>query len=683
MGGPTVTRVVKFIRKGEKGDNGRSVLEVDVEFAKTTSSTVAPTSGWTTDAPTWQQGYYIWQRTRISYSEGADEYTTPICATGSVGDTGNGVVDIVEEYYRSTSAYSLSGGSWSTSRPTWINGYYIWTRTHIYLTDTDFYTTAICVTGGKGTNGTTYYTWIKFADELSNTGYPTTAYDTPTENTRYIGIASNKTSSTPSTSYALYKWTQIRGNDGTSFTAKGTVGGHYDSYDSLINDSSIVGGTPYLYDVTEGQASKGTYYGHGWGTIAAADGDAYITAADKHLWVCAGPSWIDLGDIQGPKGDKGDKGEQGAVLRGPQEWADCETGYSFQAGGENEAWKDIVRYGDNYYSCVKSHTKTADNYPGSSLDEANSYWQLGDKVELVATKILLATYALVKNLGVEAIDMKDESGNILFQAKDGVVTCRTGNFNNVNIQTGRVAGFEISGNGLTNMSSDGTFTNDAYVIFRNDAKKCFAGLGGNVLPSTTAMRAVGRFENEDTTDQWGIGANIALILSAKNGSRNFAFAGSGNGLLNGMVDGFAFAKKTITANNTIYDGALDIYKANRFFVTSTASGAGITLPKLATVKSALGIGDQSFCLRITIFCDLGSNNFHVYGRNRIKSSSNTYPWNTDTLPLITHWDGGNWDNVEMGQGDSLEILLVYDTTRTAYIDSYTTKYTARIINRQN
>ena len=33
------------------------------------------------------------------------------------------------------------------------------------------------------------------------------------------------------------------------------------------------------------------------------------------------------------KGDKGDKGEQGAVLRGPQAWSDCATGYAFQAGG--------------------------------------------------------------------------------------------------------------------------------------------------------------------------------------------------------------------------------------------------------------------------------------------------------------------------------------------------------------
>ena len=133
------------------------------------------------------------------------------------------------------------------------------------------------------------------------------------------------------------------------------------------------------------------------------------------------------------KGDTGDKGEQGAVLRGPQAWSDCATGYAFQAGGVGEKWQDVVIYGDNYYSCKKSHTKTASNYPGSTTDTNNGYWQLGDKIDLVATKILMATYALVKNLGVEAIDMKDANGNILFQAKDGNVTCKTGTFENVKV----------------------------------------------------------------------------------------------------------------------------------------------------------------------------------------------------------------------------------------------------------
>lgn len=139
------------------------------------------------------------------------------------------------------------------------------------------------------------------------------------------------------------------------------------------------------------------------------------------------------------KGPQGDKGEQGAVLRGPQAWSDCAVGYSFMQGAEGEAFMDVVMYNDQYYICKKSHTKTASNYPGSSTSESQHLWQLGDRIDLVATKILLASYALIKNLGAEAIEMRDGNGNLLFEAKNGTVTCKVGNFENVTVK-GKLTG---------------------------------------------------------------------------------------------------------------------------------------------------------------------------------------------------------------------------------------------------
>ena len=380
------------------------------------------------------------------------------------------------------------------------------------------------------------------------------------------------------------------------------------------------------------------------------------------------------------KGDKGDKGEQGAVLRGPQAWSDCATGYAFQAGSAGETWRDIVIYGDQHYVCKKSHTKTANNYPGSTTANNNGYWQLGDHIDLVATKILLATYALVENLGVTAIDMKDANGNVLFQAKDGVVQCQTGVFNNIDVQSGKIAGFKVSGNGLTN----DPFTNDAYVIFRNDAHKCFAGIGGNILPISSGLRAVARFENEDTTDQWGIGKNIAAIFSAKNGAYNFAFAGAGNGVLDGFIDGYKYSKFSLTTANTIYSGYVDLKNNNRWIVYSSVSNSGITLPRLSAVRSALGIGSgTNFCVRFTIVSDLGSSNFDIYGRNSKKDSSNATPWNTTELPVFTHWDNARYDSLAMGPGDSVELLLIYDSSKTTTLDGFGCQYTARVINKQS
>ena len=65
------------------------------------------------------------------------------------------IASVTEEYYRSTSATELTGGSWSGEYPGWLEGAYIWTRSVIRYTDGSdpARTTPICVTGDKGATG--------------------------------------------------------------------------------------------------------------------------------------------------------------------------------------------------------------------------------------------------------------------------------------------------------------------------------------------------------------------------------------------------------------------------------------------------------------------------------------------------------------------------------------------------
>ncbi len=244
----------------------------------------------------------------------------------------------------------------------------------------------------------------------------------------------------------------------------------------------------------------------------------------------------------------------------------------------------------------------------------------------------------------------------------------------------KIAGFSVSGNGLTNTP----FNNDAYVIFRNDAHKCFAGIGGNVLPTSSGLRAVARFENEDTSDWWGLGRNVAMLLSAKNGTYNHAFLGDGNGTLNGWIEGYKYSKFTLSSANTIYNGYSNLKDNNRWVIYSSVDNSGITLPKLSEVRDALGIGTSTkFCVEFTVISDLDSKDFEIYGRNSKKSSDGTYPWNTSEYPNLVHWDNDHWDSVAMGAGDSLTVLLIYDSSKGGSKGGYPLTYTARIINRQN
>ena len=244
----------------------------------------------------------------------------------------------------------------------------------------------------------------------------------------------------------------------------------------------------------------------------------------------------------------------------------------------------------------------------------------------------------------------------------------------------KIAGFSVSGNGLTNTP----FNNDAYVIFRNDAHKCFAGIGGNVLSTSSGLRAVARFENEDTSDWWGLNRNIATLFSAKNGRYNHAFLGSGNGNLDGWIGGYKYSKYNLTSANTIYSGYSNLKDNNRWVIYSSVDNSGITLPKLSEVRDALSIGSSTkFCVEFTIIADLDSKTFDIYGRNSKKSSDNTYPWNTSEYPNLVHWDNDHWDSLAMGAGDSLTVLLIYDSSKGGSKGGYPLTYTARVINRQN
>lgn len=162
-------------------------------------------------------------------------------------------------------------------------------------------------------------------------------------------------------------------------------------------------------------------------------------------------------------GQPGAKGDRGPALRGPQAWSDCAVDYMFQSGVSGEEYKDVVLYGNNYYSCIKSHTKTGKE-TGANNTLSTDYWKLADKLEIVATKILLAQYALVKNLGVEAIDMKDADGNIIFQAKDGNVTCNSGTFTNGTFTNVKVIGSIRNPFNLANDSFDVDYSDNVAML---------------------------------------------------------------------------------------------------------------------------------------------------------------------------------------------------------------------------
>ena len=107
------------------------VAKVDVEYQLGDSETEAPTGHWSTKAPIYIAGKFMWQRTAITKGTGI-VYSDPTCISGAKG---NSVSLFREQYYSSTSETEVTGGEWVYSQPRLEKGHYLWTRTEMTWQD--------------------------------------------------------------------------------------------------------------------------------------------------------------------------------------------------------------------------------------------------------------------------------------------------------------------------------------------------------------------------------------------------------------------------------------------------------------------------------------------------------------------------------------------------------------------
>lgn len=134
---------IERIAKGYTDDKvAKTIISTDVEYYLSTSRTELAGGKWQTIAPDWQEGRYMWSRTRVVLKDGTTKYTPDeggTCIAGATGATGVGekgkdgtkIVSITEEFYLSTSKEDPVGGEWLTTPPAWEMGKYIWTRSRI------------------------------------------------------------------------------------------------------------------------------------------------------------------------------------------------------------------------------------------------------------------------------------------------------------------------------------------------------------------------------------------------------------------------------------------------------------------------------------------------------------------------------------------------------------------------
>lgn len=365
--------------KGEDGADGKDgvgVQDVDVLYYLSTSSSTLTGGSWSTTAPAWVNGKYMWSKTRVIYTDGSTTETDPACITGSKGangtngsngEDGRGVTSIVEQYYLSTSSSSLVGGSWSTTAPAWVNGKYIWTRSVITYTDSSSTTTdAICVTGAKGETGI----GVKSYREQY---YLSTSYSTPAGGSWSYNV--------PSWTDGKFMWTRtvVTYTDNTTWTSDpvcvtgsaGPSGKGVKSFEVLY----------YL------STSSSTLTGGSWSTTAPKWEDG------KYIWTKTKVTYTDNTTYESSPacltGGQGKTGLPGAMLRPRGEWKPNTEYY------HNDAFVDTVIYNGNNKLCKVTHTSTS-TFDSTKWDEFNEFIN-------VATNVLLAQNATIDVLGTSGI----------------------------------------------------------------------------------------------------------------------------------------------------------------------------------------------------------------------------------------------------------------------------------------
>jgi hypothetical protein len=288
-----------------------AIHSVDVMYALSDSETIAPTSGWNTIAPAWQENKYMWQKTVTTFVDGRIDESSPTCISGAKGSDGTGVTILGS--YDTEAALKAEHPTGNIGDAYLVEGnLYVWC-----IEDNDWKDVGTIqgpqgpqgiqgqtgpqgpqgeqglqgpkgdqgIQGPKGENGLHSYTHIAYSNSADGSQGFSLSDST---NKLYIGMYVDHTE-TDSTDPTKYNWTLIKGADGS----QGIQGPKGDD-----------GRTPYLH-IAYATNSTGT---SGFSTTDSF-GKTYIgqytdfvsadsTEPSKYLWTL----------IKGETGPQGDTG---------------------------------------------------------------------------------------------------------------------------------------------------------------------------------------------------------------------------------------------------------------------------------------------------------------------------------------------------------------------------------------
>lgn len=153
-----------------KGNVDLTVKTVTAQYYLSTSKTELVNGSWSNTAPIWEQGKYLWQRMKYTYTNGSEKLGEASCLAGAKGDTGQqgpqgpqgeqgeqgeqgaagsqgpqgeqgekgdtgpagqSITSVTPQFQKHTSNTAAPTGTWSDTCPAYESGKYLWIRNKV------------------------------------------------------------------------------------------------------------------------------------------------------------------------------------------------------------------------------------------------------------------------------------------------------------------------------------------------------------------------------------------------------------------------------------------------------------------------------------------------------------------------------------------------------------------------
>lgn len=375
--------------KGTNGTNGTSVTvsKTEVTYQVSTSGTTAPTGAWSTTMPTCDQGFYLWTKTYVKYSDGKDTTSYSVSYKGVDGNSFAWNMLSETNCGKKHWGTESSGGKYSVED---------------FITEDNINAVKLICTEGISTSNLSYVLFkdIKMLKQLKPSTKYTLSYDIKANRSGAIShsickgdisnfctntvvvnniignetwqhisvvLTTNDLKTTP-TNEILYLGRNALRKVGYSIIknlklVEGDIDTPWSPSQSDIEGKGVVETVQYY--LATSQASGVTSSTSGWSTDITTQ---KLTADKKYLWNCYQTKYSDgtSEPISTPKviGVYGDKGTSTKIIRTSYEYTQTNidkfstSGYS-GVWGVNDATTGL-KVGDSVLLKVKNTTKGSD-----------------------------------------------------------------------------------------------------------------------------------------------------------------------------------------------------------------------------------------------------------------------------------------------------------------------------------